>query len=61
MKSFTFAWLDSSNEALLKALRIPRDAYTELADDPQPWAALRAQFAGQLFVDVNRLLVTAGA
>lgn len=60
-ESFTFAWLDSSNEALLKALRIPRDAYTELTDDPQPWAALRAQFAGQLFVDVNRLLVTAGA
>jgi uncharacterized Zn-finger protein len=58
-ESLTFAWLDSSNETVLKALRMPRAAYSELADDPQPWATLRAQLAGRFFVDVNRLLVTA--
>lgn len=58
-ESLAFAWLDSSNETVLKALRMPRAAYSELADDPQPWAALRAQLAGRFFVDVNRLLVTA--
>jgi len=58
--ALVFAWLDSSTEEVLKTLRAPRAAYGELAEDPAAWAALRGRLAGQLFVDVNRLLIVAG-
>ena len=40
----------------LARLTVPRAAYTALADDPEPWAALRARISGPAFVDVLRTL-----
>jgi hypothetical protein len=38
---------------------VARDAHAELAADRQTWGPLRSQLAGQFFVDLNRLLVSA--
>jgi hypothetical protein len=55
------AWTEGQTEAVSKALHVPRGAYDEVAADTGDWAEPRAQFTGHAFVDLNRLLVPAGA
>lgn len=55
-----FAWVDSRTSDFLQGMRVPRDLYDEIAQQPDEWRALRADFDGALFVDLKRL-VTAGA
>jgi endogenous inhibitor of DNA gyrase (YacG/DUF329 family) len=47
--------LHGPTEAPEKRLDLPRQAYDDIADDPAPWQALRAQIAGGLFVDMARM------
>lgn len=51
------AWLDSTTEASLAVLPVPRDIYDDIAGDTAAWAGLREQLAGHAFADLNRLLV----
>jgi hypothetical protein len=55
-----FAWVDSTTSEFIEGLRVPRALYDEIATDPEPWKALRADFDGAYFVDMKRL-VTVGA
>jgi CpXC protein len=58
-ETLAFDWLRAPSEAVMQRLTVPRQTYEDIAADPQPWAALRAQFEGQLFVDMKRALVEA--
>jgi hypothetical protein len=49
-----FDWLRASTEAVMQQVTVPRQSYDDIAANPQPWASLRAQFEGQLFVDMKR-------
>lgn len=53
---FVLAWVEGMAEAPQTALRVPRAVYDEIVADTAGWAALRAEFAGHTFVDLNRLL-----
>ncbi len=55
----SFAWLNSRTEQFLAKLEVPRGAYDDIVREAEGWAALRADFAGELFVDLKRLLVGA--
>jgi hypothetical protein len=57
--TLVFAWLVSDTEGVLNSLRVPRATLDELAADPAPQSAVRAQLSGGLFTDLNRFLVTA--
>ena len=57
--TLVLAWVEGVAEAPLKALRVPRGLYDEIAADTTAWAPLRAQLAGHAFVDLNRLLLPA--
>jgi hypothetical protein len=48
--------LHGLSEAPEKRLDLPRQAYDDIAEDPQPWQALRARIASGLFVDMARML-----
>lgn len=50
------AWVDASSEQELASLTIGRALYDDVLADPKPWAALRAELEGRLFVDVKRLI-----
>jgi hypothetical protein len=59
-KTLRFAWFVSASEQELSTLATPRDAYDEIEDDADDWAAARADLTGHLFVDVQRLLTGSG-
>jgi hypothetical protein len=52
------AWMDSTTEARLATLAVPRDSYDDVAGDIA-WDELRAELTAGPFVDMNRLLVPA--
>ena len=53
-------WIDSATEEALDSLSIGRDIYDDLAedlaDDPGPWAPLKADLQAGLYIDMNRLV-----
>lgn len=55
--TLSFDWLRAPTEDVMQRLTVPRQAYDSIAADLQPWAKLRDQFEGQLFVDMARALV----
>jgi hypothetical protein len=57
--SLAIVWLQSANEEVKEAMRVPRSLYNEIAAEPAGWQALRDELTSGPFVDVNRLLVTA--
>jgi hypothetical protein len=50
-----FAWVDAAVEQELASLTVARALYDDVAEDPAPWAALRGELEGRLFVDFKRL------
>ncbi|MGH7043857.1 MAG: CpXC domain-containing protein [Acetobacteraceae bacterium] len=57
--ALALAWLNSMTEATLAGLEVPRDIYTDIANDTAAWAAMRTRLIGHSFTDLNRLLVPA--
>jgi hypothetical protein len=55
-----FAWLESDTADFVEGLRVPRELYDDVANEPEAWAAISRDLAGALFLDMKRL-VTAGA
>lgn len=55
-----FAWIVSASEQEIATLEVPRDAYDDIADDPEEWEAARSDLAGHLFIDIKRLLSGSG-
>lgn len=55
--ALSLAWLNSTTEATLAAVDVPRDIYNDIAGDTAAWAAMRARLADHSFTDLNRLLV----
>jgi hypothetical protein len=55
--TLAFDWLRAPSEAVMQRLTVARQDYEDIAADLEPWAALRAQLEGHLFVDVKRALV----
>ena len=51
-----FAWLETASEQELATLSVKRELYDDIAADPAPWAALRADLDERLFVDLKRLI-----
>jgi hypothetical protein len=51
-----FAWVVAASEARLAALEVPRDIYDGITEEPEAWAPVREKFAGQLLVDLRRLI-----
>jgi hydrogenase maturation factor len=54
--TLNFAWITTASEAPLFGLAVPREVYDDIASEPEVWAALRADFAGRMFVDLKRLV-----
>lgn len=55
-----FAWLGLMTEQVIETLIVPWAAYDEIRRDAN-WAELREQFAGALYVDLNRFMVESDA
>ena len=51
-----FSWVDGSTEEVVLQAGILRNAYEALLSDPEIWTGSAVPFAGQLFVDSERLL-----
>jgi hypothetical protein len=56
--AFQLVWIESASEEALTGLSVPRDAYDAIDTDPEPWLPLRERFAGALFIDLRRLILT---
>jgi hypothetical protein len=55
-----FLWVRTADEAAGQALRVPRELYDDISDDPdEDWSELRQAIEGDqaLFIDLNRLLI----
>jgi len=52
-----FVWFRVPTEEFVEGLKVPRALYDEVAADVDGWAAIREQFDGALYVDMNRLLI----
>jgi ribosomal protein S27AE len=52
-----FSWIETATEGGIADLDVPRAAYTGVAGDTAAWVALRGNFEGKMFVDMQRLLV----
>lgn len=59
-ETLDFSWVVSATEARLASLPVPREIYEDVAGDPRSWEALRSEFTGHLFVDLNRLVAGPG-
>lgn len=53
-----FAWIDSTTAEFVQGLRVPRELYDDVAEDPA-WQGLRSELTGSRFVDMKRLLTPA--
>ncbi len=54
--TLSFAWIMSETEQEVAGLDVPRSVYANIADAPEPWAPVMAQFAGHMFVDLKRFI-----
>ena len=54
------AWIDSATAGFVQGLRVPRELYDDVANEPG-WQGLRAELADSRFVDMKRLLTPAPA
>jgi CpXC protein len=59
-EKLNFAWIVSGSEQAVATLEVPRDAYDDVVEDADDWAPLRAEFDGNLFVDMKRLVSGSG-
>jgi hypothetical protein len=51
-----FSWITSATEEPIVGLAVPREVYDDIAGDPDDWEEVRANFTGQMFVDLKRLI-----
>jgi hypothetical protein len=51
-----FAWFEPASEQQLASTSLGREIYDEIKAAPAPWAALRADLQGKIFVDFKRLI-----
>ncbi len=51
-------WIVSMTEAPIAAAEVPREAYDDIAGDMEPWLPLRDALRGQMFVDMQRVLMS---
>jgi hypothetical protein len=51
-----FSWVEAESEERLASVDIDRGVYDDIANDPGAWSALRADLAGNFFVDLKRLI-----
>ena len=54
------AWIRALTEQVIEVLKVPRQAYDDIAANQTGWQPLRKELSAGLFVDMNRLLVEAG-
>lgn len=50
------AWIKAEGETMLGTIHLPRGVYDEVAMEDALWQPLRQQFAGAVYVDLNRLI-----
>jgi len=51
-----FAWIETVPEERVAALKVPRDVYDSIVENPEPWEELRAKFDQVFLVDLRRLI-----
>ncbi|MCE9603730.1 MAG: CpXC domain-containing protein [Planctomycetia bacterium] len=56
-----FVWFRVPSEEFIEGMQVPRSLYDEITADVEGWGALRSQFDGALYVDMNRLLIETDA
>jgi hypothetical protein len=49
-------WLRTSTEEIDDEYSVPRQLLKDIHVEPEPWASLRADVSGGIFVDYRRLL-----
>jgi len=49
-------WLDPSDGVAVSSLRVPRQVYVLVKGGGEAWAPLNARLAGQMYVDIGRVL-----
>lgn len=57
----SFAWVNSTNADFVQGVSVPRALYDDVTQRAEEWKSLRAEFTNALFLDMNRLIVPAGA
>lgn len=52
-------WVTTAGDELLEVLSVPRALLAEIEAEPEPWAELREDVVGPMFVDLQRSLLPA--
>jgi len=52
-------WITTGDDELVDLISVPRALIAEIEAEPGPWAELRAEVAGPMFVDLERSLLPA--
>jgi len=50
------AWLHSETAEVVQTMRVPRELYDDVAENPEAWQALRTELEQSLFIDMSRLI-----
>jgi hypothetical protein len=53
----SFVWIDADGETPIETMRVPREAYDQLAAATEEYKDLRARLTEGPYVDMNRLLI----
>jgi hypothetical protein len=53
------AWIRAQTEQVVEGMKVPRQAYDDIAAHEAHWQELKEELSAGLFVDMNRLLVVA--
>ncbi|MBV8914713.1 MAG: CpXC domain-containing protein [Acetobacteraceae bacterium] len=51
-----FAWIETLPEERLAGLKVPRDVYDSILENPEPWEPVRAKFDQVFLVDLRRFI-----
>lgn len=54
-------WVAAEREEALNSFQVSRSLYDAIAEDPAPWAEVRARLAAGMFVDMQKLFMGEGA
>jgi hypothetical protein len=57
----SFAWVNSTTADFVQGVSVPRALYDDVALRAEEWKSLRDEFSLALFLDMNRLIIPAGA
>lgn len=57
---FVFVWLRTASEEAIEEFTTPVGWYKLIADDPEPWGAVRAQIDNGPFVDMQKIYMGPG-